>query len=181
MTTYHRTLRGFTRGQSYYPSLRSSPGVHFLDLLLMTPSYEAEENRKTSVWSLALMLPLVSIYNVWLAVPRWTFPDTPSQYQVRKITQLGQTGRETDLSTHRRWSLGPGGLKGGMIMIRFFIWFLFAPSLPLHHDDTLSLKKAVSFLKNGDNVTGIAEERKIYAPKFASGLLIFLERVCGKV
>ena len=57
-----RTLRGFTIGQSYHSDLGSSPGLRLLYLPPVTPSFEAEENHKTSVWSLTFMLPLLSIF-----------------------------------------------------------------------------------------------------------------------
>lgn len=67
MSTYLRTLRDPTGGQSCCLSLGSGPGVHLLDLLLVTPSYRVEESHKTNVRSLAFMLPFQSIYNEHMA------------------------------------------------------------------------------------------------------------------
>lgn len=61
-STHLRMLRGFTRGPSYHPALGLDPtGVHLLDLLPVTLSYEAVESYKTSVWSLALMSPSINL------------------------------------------------------------------------------------------------------------------------
>lgn len=46
-----------------------APDVHLPDLLLVILSYGPEETHKTSVWSLAFMFPVLSIYSRWLAVP----------------------------------------------------------------------------------------------------------------
>ena len=58
---YFRTLRGFTMSQSYRSSPGSGPDVHLLDLFPVTQSHATEGTHKTSVWSLASMLPFLSI------------------------------------------------------------------------------------------------------------------------
>lgn len=70
MSIYLRMLRGSPGGQScQWSSLRAGPGVHFLDLPPVTQSYEAKDSDKTSVWSLAFMLPFLSIYNIRPGMP----------------------------------------------------------------------------------------------------------------
>jgi len=101
-----RTLRGLTRGQSCYSGLGSSPGAHLLYLPPVTPSYEAEENHKTSVWSLAFMLSLLSIFNVWLVVPWWALSVN--------CHQSCSPPPRSDLATQMRFSSSSRGSLGAV-------------------------------------------------------------------